>query len=98
MDDIYFGVLRLWHLLTSSKKVLVAVVGVVAVVATVTTVFAAPTEETEGVVASGATPQQATPVVSAIKQRQAKSVGYPTVLCLLPAEDRDAGGIPRLHL
>jgi hypothetical protein len=64
MDDIYFGVLRLWHLLTSSKKVIVAVVGVVAVVATVTTVFAAPTEETEGVVASGATPQQATPVVS----------------------------------
>ncbi len=45
MDDIYFGVLRVWHLLTSSKKVLVAIVGVVAVVATVTTVVAAPAHE-----------------------------------------------------
>ena len=45
MDDIYFGVLRLWHLLTSSKKVFVAIIGVVAVVATVTTVVAAPAHE-----------------------------------------------------
>ncbi|MFW6056712.1 MAG: DUF5667 domain-containing protein, partial [Chloroflexota bacterium] len=45
MDDIYFGVLRLWHLLTSSKRVLVAIVGVGALVATVTTVVAAPAHE-----------------------------------------------------
>jgi len=45
MDDVYFGVLRVWHLLTSNKKVLVSIVGVIAVVATVTTVVAAPTED-----------------------------------------------------
>lgn len=45
MDDLYFGVLRVWHLLTSNKKALVAVLGMVAVVATVTTVVAAPTLE-----------------------------------------------------
>jgi hypothetical protein len=42
MDDIYFWVLRIWGVLTSNKKVLVALVGVAAVVVTVTTVFAAP--------------------------------------------------------
>ncbi len=52
MDDIYFGVLRAWHLLTSSKRVFVAIVGVVALVATVTTVVAAPAHEADEQVSS----------------------------------------------
>jgi len=51
MDDVYYGVLRVWHLLTSNKKVFVAVLGVVVVVAAVTTVVAAPTQETGELVA-----------------------------------------------
>lgn len=66
MDDVYFGVLRVWHLLTSNAKVVVAVLGVVAVVATVTTVFAAPAQDTGASSPEGdSVPAGVAPVVEA---------------------------------
>jgi len=46
MDDIYYAILRVWHLLTASKRGIVAILVVAAIVVTVTTVFAAPSSTT----------------------------------------------------
>ncbi|MBN1857084.1 MAG: hypothetical protein JW846_09045, partial [Dehalococcoidia bacterium] len=64
MDDLYYWVLRVWHALTSNKKVLVGMAAAVAVVVTVTTVFAAPAlSEGESVESSGVA-SVAVPVVT----------------------------------
>jgi hypothetical protein len=45
MDDIYYAILRVWHVLTAGKRGIVAFLGVVAVIVTVTSVFAAPLQQ-----------------------------------------------------
>jgi len=93
MDDIYYAILRIWHVLTAGKRGIVAFLGVVVVVVTVTSVFAAPLQQaapeptgtTAAVVplAGGETDKPvlgATPIVS-------------SEVVILPYEDLSIGGV-----
>ncbi len=84
MDDIYFWVLSVWGVLTSHKKVLVALVGVAAVVVTVTTVMASPPADEHGTgpdtFVSMEPPVMSSPVVS-------------SAVSLNPMEELSIGGV-----
>ncbi len=93
MDDIYYGVLRIWHALTAGKRGIVAVLVVAAVIVTVTTVFAAPSQQDEreetGAVAALAPPAgdpDVKPVLGATPQVSSEVV-------IQPYESLSIGGV-----
>jgi hypothetical protein len=98
MDDIYYAVLRVWHVLTAGKRGIVAVLVAVVVVVTVTTVFAAPTqEEPQGLTGSVAalvspsTEQSEKPLLGATPQVSSEVV-------VQPYEELSIGGVSKAGL